>query len=130
MSNDSSIIVLNQNQNTKAMTNQDLQKKTKHFVYKTIMAFKDFGDSTNKALIDEIVQSATRMSAYCRNTCEDNLNEVAPSALNQCGDFLGEIIYLLNLLDNTKTMQHIKTENLIIDALDLKQTVLKICGQK
>lgn len=109
------------------MTNEELQKKTKHFVYQTIMTFKGFDDNKNKALIDEIVQSATRMSAYCRNACENSLNEASLSALNQCGDFLGEIIYLLNLLDNTKTIQHIKTENLVIDALELKQVVEHIC---
>lgn len=109
------------------MTNQELHKKTKHFVYQTIMAFKNFEDNKNKVLIDEIVQSATRMSAYCRNACEEEQKEVSPAALNQCGDFLGEIIYLLNLLDNTKTIEHIKTENLVIDALELKQFVLHIC---
>lgn len=110
------------------MTKEELHKKIKQFVYQVIMIFKNYrGEIINEELINEIVQSATRMSAHCRKACETKIEEKVQSGLYQCKDFLDEILYLLNLLEHTKTIDEIQTEMIIIEAVELKQIIEKLC---
>jgi len=109
------------------MTKNELHKKTKQFVYQTIMIFKNYRGETNKALIDEIVKSATRMSAHCRDVCEAENEEKVQSGLFQCKDFVKEMIYLLNLLEHSRTFDEIKTETIILEAVELRQTIEDLC---
>ena len=111
------------------MTKEELHKKIKQFVYQIIMVFKNYRGESNEALINEIVQSATKMSAHCRNACETNSDKKTQSGLNICKDLLEEILYLLSLLDTTKTLDVIKTETIILEAVDLKQIIEKFCDK-
>ena len=105
---------------------EKLHKATKQFVYRIIMTFKDFDNFGNESLINEIVRSATRLSAHCRKMCESDSNQ-QNNELSACKIFLDEIIYLLNLLDNTKTFERIKTEEIILAAFELKQEIIAMC---
>ena len=105
------------------MKKDELHKKVKQFVYQIIMAFKSYRGDINEALINEIVHSATKMSAFCRDACETIRDESAQSGLYKCNDLLNEVLYLLNLLENSKTRDIIKTENIILEAVELKQII-------
>ena len=109
------------------MTKEALHKRTKQFVYQIIMVFKSYRGDINEALINEIVLSATRMSAFCRDACETGSDKTTQSGLYKCNELLNEILYMLNLLDNSKTRDVIKTENIIIEAVELKQVIEKLC---
>ena len=106
------------------MTKYELHKATKQFVYQIIMSFKEFDGNKNISLINEIVQSATRLSAHCRYISEKNTENEIQKGFRECKAFLAEIIYLLNLLNNTNTYEFIKTEELIFQAFEIKQSIL------
>ncbi|RLD76406.1 MAG: hypothetical protein DRJ10_08555 [Bacteroidetes bacterium] len=111
------------------MTKEELHKKTKQFVYQLIMAFKSYKGDVNEALITQIVQSATRMSAFCRDTSDTRRDESTQSELYKCNDLLNEVLYLLSLLENSKTRDIIKTETIILEAVELKQIVKNLCDK-
>ncbi len=105
----------------------DLHKKTKQFVYQIIMIFKEFEEDKNESLIYQIKQSATRLSAHCRKICEDKESKQVSDSLSECRNFLDEILYLLNLLDNTETFERISIEEISLQAFELKQEIKKMC---
>ena len=106
---------------------EELHKATKQFVYQIIMTFKDFENFQNEHLINEILQSATRLSAHCREMCTLSDEDQQTNELSTCKILLDEIIYLLNLLENTKTFEWIKTEEIILTAFELKQEIMDLC---
>ncbi len=108
------------------MSKEKLHRYVKQFVYQIIMTFKEYRGDTNEALITEIIQSATRMSARCREACETEDENKIQSGLLICKDFLAEILYLLNLLEHTNTLAQIKTENLFLEAMELKLVIEKL----
>ena len=110
-----------------SMTKEELHKKTKQFVYQAIMAFKSYKGDVNEALITQIVQSATRMSAFCRDACETIRDESTQSGLYKCNNLLNEVLYLLSLLENSKTRDIIKIETIILEAVELKQIIENLC---
>ncbi len=91
------------------------------------MTFKSYEGKINESLINEIVQSATRLSAHCRKVCESQNETKAQSGLQQCKKVLEEVLYLLNLLEHTKTQDEIKTESIIMEAVELKQIIKNLC---
>lgn len=109
------------------MNKEDLHKKTKQFVYQIIMTFKEFDESLNESLIHQIKQSATRLSAHCRKLCDTKENNKASNSLSECRNFLNEILYLLNLLDNKETFERISIEEIALQAFELKQEIEEMC---
>ncbi len=109
------------------ISKENLHKKTKQFVYQIIMTFKEFDEDKNTSLIDQIKQSATRLSAHCRKICEDSATKQEFDDLSECRNFLNEIIYLLNLLDNTETFERISIEEIALQAFELKQELKIMC---
>jgi hypothetical protein len=109
------------------LNKENLHNKTKQFVYQIIMTFKKFDKNKNEALINEIKQSATRLSAHCRKFCEINEIKQEKNSLTECRTFLNEIMYLLNLLDNTETFERISIEEILLQAFELKQDIEKMC---
>jgi hypothetical protein len=106
---------------------EKLHNKTKQFVYQIIMTFKEFDKNKNEALIIEIKQSATRLSAHCRNLCEIHEKQQEKNSISECKTLLNEIVYLLNLLDNKETFERISIEEILFQAFELKQEIEKMC---
>ncbi|MEN8120731.1 MAG: hypothetical protein ABFS35_10305 [Bacteroidota bacterium] len=109
------------------MTKEDLHKIVKQFVYATIMTFKEYRGIKNEELVNEIIQSATRMSAQCREACENQDVEKAKTELHGCSDFLSEVLYLMNLLEHSRTIDEINVENIVLEGIDLKQKIDSVC---
>ena len=111
-----------------SMTKEELHRNVKQFVYQTIMTFKNYSGELNKPLTDQIIQSATRMNARCREACETDIETKAQSDLYQCKNFLEEVIYLLNLLEHKEIQNEINTENIILEAVEIKQIITELCN--
>ncbi|MCF6240755.1 MAG: four helix bundle protein [Bacteroidales bacterium] len=109
------------------ISKENLHIKTKQFVYQIIMTFKEFDEHKNESLIQQIKQSATRLSAHCRNICETSEIKQISNSLTECRNFLNEIIHLLNLLDNTETFERISIEEILLQAFELKQEIKSLC---